>query len=383
VERQVSCSRRIGKRSKRKVLEMNILIIHASEIKKAMQSDTDVYIEGFKELGHNVVVAYFDEEESCIAFNAELEDDINKVDIIWAPYEREIIIGLFLKDLLKKPLVGHYEWVPPWRINAEDPLKWGYDEQGKKKLAEEISDWKKYYSFLAKRFEMCDYKTCPTDYCFNTIKPVYPPLSKKNFSYKPYAIDEAVIMKNKIDCPIKNQIITISRLVTHKKMNHMIQALSMIENPPQLVIIGDGKERENLISLAKKLNVDIKILGHLNKEKIGEEIQKSLFGLHLSSSLPVGECALFNVPSIMYTHPNMVEKHGNIGLFVEEDNIEELAEKIKLLLEDSVLREQLGKDSHDKIYNKETGLMLKRDSCEEMLKIFEKVIGSDEKHTNI
>lgn len=83
---------------------------------------------------------------------------------------------------------------------------------------------------------------------------------------------------NKSDIKISpKQIIAVGRLSKIKGFDLLIQAVAAIKTPCQLVIAGDGPEKENLENLAKMLGIEKKVilLGRLEKEQLISFYQES------------------------------------------------------------------------------------------------------------
>ena len=73
------------------------------------------------------------------------------------------------------------------------------------------------------------------------------------------------------------QIIAVGRLSKIKGFDLLIQAVAAIKTPCQLVIAGDGPEKENLENLAKMLGVEKKVIftGRLEKQQLIHFYQES------------------------------------------------------------------------------------------------------------
>lgn len=77
----------------------------------------------------------------------------------------------------------------------------------------------------------------------------------------------------------KQGIITVGRLVEKKGTRYLIEAYSKLptnlrsEHP--LIIVGDGPLKNELVALAKKLNIDVSFLGACSQTKVYELISKS------------------------------------------------------------------------------------------------------------
>ena len=83
---------------------------------------------------------------------------------------------------------------------------------------------------------------------------------------------------NKSDIKISpKQIIAVGRLSKIKGFDLLIQAVAAIKTPCQLVIAGDGPEKENLENLAKMLGIEKKVIftGRLEKQQLIHFYQES------------------------------------------------------------------------------------------------------------
>ena len=334
-----------------------------------VKTDNDVFIEGLERAGHKVVKIIFDGRKIV---EDVLKSELDEVDVVWAPYERENKVAVWLGEILNKPVVGHYELISPWRTLKEDPTKWGYDVDQLSTFELEKEKWIKYYKEEIYFYKKCDTITSPTEYCFNTVNNLEP--VEKEWKEKPYIIDDKLLLKYKVDRAKKEDIITIGRLVPHKRIHHIIKALAKIENAPVLKIIGYGPEKEILQMLANELKVKIEFLGAGQQGHKAYVLQNSKLLVTPCASLPLGEASLFKIPTIMYDVETMIQKHGKMGVYVENNNIDALAEKIKYYLDNPEEANKEGKRSYDVLVNGETGLCLSEEATNRMIKIFSEAI---------
>ena len=142
----------------------------------------------------------------------------------------------------------------------------------------------------------------------------------------------------------------VGAIVEQKGIKHLIEAVSNLEC--QLLIIGDGPEKEFLFNLAVQLDMDIRFEPAASHKQVAEYMR---------------QMDIFVLPSL--TRPNWVEKFGrvlieamasgvpvvgsnsgeiphvigNAGLVFEEGNSEDLKSKLAQLLNNEVLRKNLGK----------------------------------------
>ena len=217
------------------------------------KDDTEMFCEGLEKYFNYEIVRgkiYFKDNEILVKNTFDLEKEIKGCDVIWAPYEPLIPIGLFLREKYNIPLLGHFEVVPPGRINL-DNINLHYlirtNPLGKDEYYEEYRDYA--YGFLR-----CDVKTvigCEEKY---KIEKLLGRKIRDKTYIKPYPVDGEYLESFKIkNCKEKNQIACISSLTPHKKVHHLIKAFSLIKNPPKLIIIGHGKIEKELEEYSKKL----------------------------------------------------------------------------------------------------------------------------------
>jgi glycosyltransferase involved in cell wall biosynthesis len=81
-------------------------------------------------------------------------------------------------------------------------------------------------------------------------------------------------VRTKLGLPLNRRIIaTIGRLVPWKNVDKIIRAVQKIDGRSQLIIIGDGPERNALEELAKKLNIDVKFTGVVKHDEVFAYLQ--------------------------------------------------------------------------------------------------------------
>lgn len=147
----------------------------------------------------------------------------------------------------------------------------------------------------------------------------------------------------------ENIILSVGRLVDEKGFNVLLNALSLIDTNLlenwEVLIVGSGEKREDLEKLSKNLGLDEKVK-FLGKRKDIEELYKrsSIFASTsraegfpnaLSEALSFG-CAC--VATDCLTGPSeLIEDYKN-GFLVEVDAIQEIKDRLEVLLIDEKLR---------------------------------------------
>lgn len=151
------------------------------------------------------------------------------------------------------------------------------------------------------------------------------------------------------------RIIHVGRLVKWKRVDLLIEAFSKVltEFPDaELLIVGDGPEREALVKQTKELNIDPKVLftGSIYDPKtIGAYMSaSSIYVLAGMGGLSINDAMTYSLPVICSvcdgTERDLVFHNVN-GFFFQENNAADLSDKISLLLRDPLLREKMGNAS--------------------------------------
>lgn len=151
------------------------------------------------------------------------------------------------------------------------------------------------------------------------------------------------------------RIIHIGRLVKWKRVDLLMDAFAKVlkEFPDaELVVVGDGPEREPLGRQAMALGITERVLftgGVYDPKTIGAYMSvSSVYVLAGMGGLSINDAMAYGLPVICSvcdgTERDLVTHHGN-GLFFRENNADDLSEKISLLLRDPALRERMGEAS--------------------------------------
>lgn len=170
-----------------------------------------------------------------------------------------------------------------------------------------------------------------------------------------FSIKEKIKLHPPLLPPNPFRIIHLSRLVQWKRVDMLIKAVAnLIEYYPtiELLIIGDGPEKESLKNMANELNVapSIKFLGGV--------YDTTLFGRYIMSSsiyvlagmggLSINDAMIFGLPVICSvcdgTEKYLVQDGFNGFIFKDGDQ-DDLEEKIKVLFNNPQLCKEFGHNS--------------------------------------
>jgi len=156
---------------------------------------------------------------------------------------------------------------------------------------------------------------------------------------------------------------TVGRLERQKGFNMLIEAASLIKDSLEnikFVIIGDGSCKDELKNLRDGFGLQDKIEFIPYKENIPDYVHN--FDIYISTSLwegmsySVQEAMALGKPVIALTSENVsglkeLIEDGVSGILIEKNYIENLAEKIKLLIKDENQRKFLGENAQEREKN--------------------------------
>lgn len=144
-------------------------------------------------------------------------------------------------------------------------------------------------------------------------------------------------------------IITTSRLVKKNGIADLIKSLLYLPAEYKLLILGDGQEKNNLINLSKKINLNNRVyfLGIISHDQLPKYLWSSDVFCRPSLSEGLGNSFL---EAMMAGLPTIATKVGGIpdflkdeenGWFCEVENPKNIAEKIEQVFKNKELREKI------------------------------------------
>lgn len=150
----------------------------------------------------------------------------------------------------------------------------------------------------------------------------------------------------------KNQIMVVGNNEPQKNLLLAIKSISLVGEKirPKLIIISPRhRNNTNLIQLAKKLKVDIDTRNCVKTSKVREVYNSSKLLLAVARFEPFGmsviESLACGTPVVAISEGGYVETviHPKTGLLVKRNSIL-IAKAISKLLQNSLLREKMGKE---------------------------------------
>ncbi len=165
------------------------------------------------------------------------------------------------------------------------------------------------------------------------------------------AVDSEVY-KPSLEAPRRPTIGHLGRLKKYKSVNHLLRAFAIVlkELPDaRLTIVGEGSFRHDLERLAQQLSIApcVKFTGYVSQAEKVKQLQEMSVAVNCSLKegwgLTVIEANASGVPVVASDVPGLRDSvvDEKTGLLYEYGNIEQLAQKIQLVLRDENLRNRM------------------------------------------
>lgn len=225
------------------------------------------------------------------------------------------------------------------------------------------NDNKRYISSLV--------NSCKKMNCLVTVskelKDFYEEYLGKKVYFIPNCLDN---MPNKLSKLDSCNIISVGRLSKEKAFDDLLRLfkkVSIKHSNWHLNIVGDGMEKNDLLSLAKELKLGDKVTfhGYQDKDYINDLLLDSSIYVMTSKTESFGlvliEAMSYGVPVLSYTSAqgaNEIIDDGKDGFLIRNRSEDDMIDKIDLLINDEKLRKKMGKEARikSKQYSKENVL---------------------------
>ena len=148
-------------------------------------------------------------------------------------------------------------------------------------------------------------------------------------------------------------ILSVTRLISRKGIDRLIEAMKSLPPHVQLVVIGDGTDRERLAAQAASLGERFRILSHVeDSERDAWYAAADIFAMPVRDEgddvegfgIVFLEAAMAGLPVIVGKSGGAVEAvhDGETGLLVEPNDVSSLIDALTRLERDTHLRRQMG-----------------------------------------
>lgn len=166
-------------------------------------------------------------------------------------------------------------------------------------------------------------------------------------------------------------ILFVGRLQARKRIDSLIRACAEMQAKPNLMIVGDGPEKENLQTLAKEIYPSTEFVGAKHGLELKPYFEKAdLFVMPGTGGLAVQESMSYGLPVIVAkgdgTQDDLVREKN--GWQIEPENYEVLVSTLKEALSDVKRLREMGKESF-RIVSEEINI-------QKMVEVFVKALNS-------
>ncbi len=199
-------------------------------------------------------------------------------------------------------------------------------------------------------------------YDFNRIGAFKNKAYKWGYQIEVFEKDVKRLMENKAQDGLN--FIWVGRLVALKHCDHAIMVVKRLKDEgysPKMTIIGSGVEEENLKALVKKEGLEENIIfkGTLKINETRSEMDKANVFMFTSDKgegwgATLNECmnsACVCVASHLAGSTNFLIEDNVDGMIYRSGNVDQLYEKVKIIVDNKKLRETIAVNAYNKIFN--------------------------------
>ena len=161
-----------------------------------------------------------------------------------------VAANFFLRKPMVQKIVGDWAWE---RSTNKGWIKDNFEEFQQRKYGAKVERLKTLRNFCVRR---ADTLIAPSDYLARVITTWGVSASKIFVVYN--AVEIPSFARTTVPLTTRLNVVTVGRLVAWKQIDHLIEAVTEIEDAG-LVVVGDGPERSRLEDLARANNVNDRV----------------------------------------------------------------------------------------------------------------------------
>lgn len=166
----------------------------------------------------------------------------------------------------------------------------------------------------------------------------------------------------------KKYIISVGRLVKRKGFEYLIKALVFMNDNVEVLIIGDGREKQQLVELAGRLGLEgrVHFLGQVSEEKKFQYLANAdiyvLSSLHEGFGIVLQEAMQVGLPIVSTNQGGQVDivKDNINGILVGIKDEQALAEAVTKLLNDEALIARMSENNRSCLKKYSIGAIVDR-----------------------
>lgn len=203
-------------------------------------------------------------------------------------------------------------------------------------------------------FSRADAIYAVSEFSKNYVKKYLCPEKEVEVIYNP--IEDALFERTKADAVKTSTILFLGKIAKMKGVFSLIKAFNMVASTypeVRLKLVGNGSIGKVKQMVDPRFASRVEFVGFIPHDRIFDEIDSASFCV-LPSYFETFSMAAIEVlarcKALIFTSkatgPELIED-GNSGLLVDPDNIEQLAEKMSLLLDDAALRDRMALNGYE------------------------------------
>ncbi|WP_105175019.1 glycosyltransferase family 4 protein [Pseudoalteromonas sp. T1lg122] len=184
---------------------------------------------------------------------------------------------------------------------------------------------------------------------------------KETYLNKGFNADKLHVMKNPLGLPLPTymekeptkKLLAVGRLTKQKSFSRLLRIVSTLDDSFNLTIVGDGEEKEELVSLCDELDLNNKVT-FLGNQKDMDKVYRNHDVLLMTSiyeGLPmvIGEANAYGLPVIAFdcpTGPRELIEHNFNGYLIDDGDSEGFSRSIECLFKTPELYKTMSENAH-------------------------------------
>ena len=172
----------------------------------------------------------------------------------------------------------------------------------------------------------------------------------------PCFLPDGLLTQQPHDLPESPSILFVGRLDYEKGIPYLLEAVSNLDTPHRLRIVGDGSLMSDYVELSEKLKIQdhVEFLGWLTGEDLTEAYRAA--SVVVMPSIMAEPFGIVGIEAMAHARPVVAFDVGGIsdwlhsgvsGYLVPPLNVDEMAKRLNQLLADRSLSEQMGKQGRE------------------------------------